>query len=281
MSGSGFFKAGRALAVGAAVGAAVAGGVWLGRKQGELATRRPLNEWVFTHMNRVMPTEPIPSPTSSFGLEERGTLPPVWYEHEGITRTLGELHERTHTTSFMVVHRGKVLVEEYPGRFAAPGVRFQCYSLSKSITSMLIGIAVDRGEPRTALGGGSLNATTRDLARLGLLMANGGHAGSGPSAAQVVPEAWVSRSRGNDNPLLQVGALVAGGGYDHYGYSNQWWTLGDGVFTGLGVHGQYLWVDPARELVIVKTSAWNTADDEGRDRETVAAFRAISDALDA
>lgn len=394
----------RTLGIGAGVGVVAAGGVWLWRHQGEIATRRPVNEWVFTHMNLLMPTEPILGPPSSHSLETRGTLPAVGYQFGGRHRALAELHERTHTTSFMVVHRGRVLTEEYPGRFAGPGVRFQCYSLTKSITSILVGIAVDRGEiasigdpvtryrpelagsaydgttveqlldmtsgvggledwtdpdapilrfqeavtqggsvlevvrsqprvaepgavfnystieshvlgwvleaatgmtlaqnasarlwrpvgaehdgyyfltrgkPRTALGGGSLNATTRDLARLGLLMANGGRVGSGPTATQVISEAWVERSRGGDNPLLQVGALDAGGGYSHYGYANQWWTLGGPgrVFTGLGVHGQYLWIDSENDLVIVKTSAWNTADDLDRDRETVAAFRAIT-----
>lgn len=397
----------RALAIGAAAGLAAAGTVWLWRKQGEIATRRPFNEWTFTHMNRVMPSEPIHAPARSRGLVAHGALPPIEYRFDGEARSLADLHRLTHTTSFMVVHRGRVLAEQYPGRFAGHGVRFQCYSLTKSVTSMLVGIALDRGEiasiddpvtryrpelvgsaydgatvahlldmcsgaggvedwtipdapilrfehavttggsvlavirslprtaepgtafnystidshmlgwvlesatglslarnaserlwtpmgaehegyyfltrgqPRTALGGGSLNATTRDLARLGLIMANGGRAGSEPDAPQIVPESWVERSRGGDRPQLQVGALVDGGGYAHYGYANQWWTLGgdERAFTGLGVHGQYLWVDPDRETVIVKTSAWSTADDEARDRETVAAFRAIAEAL--
>ncbi|MFT4231912.1 MAG: serine hydrolase [Leucobacter sp.] len=397
----------RTIALGAGLGSTAAGAVWLWRNQGEIATRRPVNEWTFTHMNRVMPTEAIPRPATCRGLAERGLLPEIEYAFDGRVRPLSDLHRRTHTTSFLVVHRGRVLAEQYPGRFAHPGTRFQCYSLSKSITSMLIGIAIERGEigsiedpvtryrpelsgsaydgptiahlldmtsgaggledwtvpdapilrfqeavttggsvldvirslprvaepgtafnystmeshvlgwvveaatgrtlaqlaserlwqpmgaehdgyyfltrgrPRTALGGGSLNASARDLARLGLIMANGGRSGSEPGAVQIVPEAWVERSRGSAAPHLQVGALVAGGGYEHYGYANQWWTLGGPhrEFTGLGVHGQYLWVDPDRETVIVKTSAWNTADDEARDLETVAAFRAITAGL--
>ena len=136
----------RGAAIGVGVGAAIAGGAWLWRKQGEIATRRPINEWTFTHMNRVMPIEEVPRPSRSRGLEARGTLPPISYEFAGRSRTLAELHERTHTTSFMAVHRGRVLSEVYPGRFAGRGVRFMCYSLSKSVTSMLVGIAVERGE---------------------------------------------------------------------------------------------------------------------------------------
>lgn len=399
-------------AIGMGVGLLAAGGTWLWKKQGELATQRPLNEWTFTHMNVVMPNKTIAASGlarakagGGVTFTEGGSLPPVAYEFDGEVRYLDELHGRTHTTSFMVVHQGKVLTEKYPGVFAGDDVRFQAYSLTKSVTSMLVGIALERGDidsiddqvtkyrpeltgsaydgvtiahllnmmsgaggvedwtvpdapiikfeeavttggsvvdvvrslprvakpgeafnystidthvlgwvlesatgmslaqnaserlwqpmgadhdgyyfltrgqPRTALGGGSLNSTTRDLARLGTLMANGGRVSADPNSAQIVPEAWVERSLGSDKPELQVGALVDGGGYEHYGYSNQWWTLGEGVFTGLGVHGQYLWVDPARDLVIVKTSAWNTADDPQRDLETVAAFKAISEQL--
>jgi len=110
-----------------------------------------------------------------------------------------------------------------------------------------------------------------------MLMANGGRVGS----EQIVPESWVLRSRGADVPSLEVGALGPSG-YPHYGYSHQWWTLGGPhrAFAALGVHGQYLWVDPDRETVIVKTSAWNSPDDPDRDRETVAALNAVVDSLE-
>ncbi|MFT4259817.1 serine hydrolase domain-containing protein [Microbacterium sp.] len=393
----------RRLIAAASVAASAAAAVWAWRNQSEIATRRPINEWTFTHMNRVMPTESAQAPAHATPLPHGAPMPPVTYSFEGETCTLPDLHRRTHTTSFVVLHRGRIVAEEYPGAFAAPDRRFQVYSLTKSVTSMLFGIALERGEiasiddpvvtyrpelagtgydgptighllnmtsgvgeledwtvrdspinrfqdavttggsildvirslpvrskpgeaflystidthvlgwvleaatgrtlaqyasehllgpigaehdayyflsrgrPRTALGGGSLNITTRDLARIGLLAMNEGRAGE----TQVVPAPWVARSRGADIPHLDVGALGASG-YPHYGYSNLWWTLGGEhrAFTGLGVHGQYLWVDPDREVVIAKTSAWTTADDEARDRETVAALTAIVEALD-
>ncbi|MFT4165779.1 MAG: serine hydrolase [Microlunatus sp.] len=354
-----------------------------------------------------MPTEPVHCadqpcllPTA---LDDQ-LISEVTYEY-GESRTLVDLHRRTHTTGFLVWHQGRVLHESYPGVFGSSRTRFQLFSLTKSVTSMLVGIAVERGEigstddqvvsylpdlrnssydgvtvehllamssgvagiedwtipdsvinrfsaavttggsvldvilstervqapgtafnystidthvlgwvlesatgsslaryaerqlwqpmgaetdayyfltrgrPRTALGGGSLNATVRDLARVGAIMARNGRVGE----TQLVPEAWVERSRGSALPHLQVGALNEGGGYPHYGYANQWWTLGGErrAFTGLGVHGQFLWVDPPSETVIVKTSAWNTADDEDKDRETCAALAAIVLAVEA
>jgi len=395
-------RIGSALGIAAVTGAAVAGAAWLWKHQGDLVTSRPLNEWAFTHMNLVLPTEevlrspdvrPLRATTSTFDFSR------ISYMFEGREYGLNELHRRTHTTGFLVARRGEVLHEIYPGRFASPSARFQLFSLTKSVTSMLIGIAIERGEiggledqvvdylpqlagsgydgvtleqlmhmssgvggvedwtipdapirrfetavttggsvldvirttpkvrdagvafnystldthvigwlleaaagrslasyaqqqlwrpmgaeydayyfltrgkPRTALGGGSLNATLRDMSRVGMVMAAGGRVGD----RQLVPEAWVQRSRGAGLAHLEVGAIDEGGGYSHYGYSNQWWTLGGErrAFTGLGVHGQYLWIDPESEIVIVKTSAWNDADDEARDRETCAALEAI------
>ncbi|MEW2571852.1 serine hydrolase [Streptomyces sp. NPDC047070] len=402
--GTGGIRAGSALAVGAAVVGVGAGASWLWRHQAGIAFSRPVNEWTFTHMSTVMPTETVSRAPESRPLPSGPRLRGFAYEYQGERRTLTELHARTRTTGFAVLHRGMLVREEYPGRFASPETRFQLFSLTKSVTSILVGIALEegalgstadkvvsyvpelagsaydgptvedllhmssgvefvedytdpassfarferavsgggslldvvrslpraaepggtfsystvdsqvlgwvlesatgltlsryahsrlwsrigterdayyfltRGRPRTALGGGSLNATVRDLARVGLLMACGGEL----DGQQVVPASWVERSRGVSMPHLAVGAL----GTDiapHYGYANQWWTL-DGErrsFTGIGIHGQYLWVDPDADVVVVKTSAWNTAEDEARDAETVSALSALVAHLEA
>jgi CubicO group peptidase (beta-lactamase class C family) len=49
----------------------------------------------------------------------------------------------------------------------------------------------------------------------------------------------------------------------------------------VGVHGQYLYVDPAARIVIVKCSAWPTQDDPARDKETISALKAIATRLSA
>jgi CubicO group peptidase (beta-lactamase class C family) len=389
--------AGRLFGAAAVLGAG-AGAAWVWKNQAQLAMRRPFNEWTFTHTDTLLPTDKVSRPARVHALPGRSHALGVTYSFQGKERDLGELHARTHTTSFLVLHRGEIVHEVYPGRFAAPGVRFQMFSLTKSVTSMLIGIAIAEGsikdvteqvtaylpefvntaydgatienlldmcsgaggyedyedpnsticqferaitnggdvhelvrdldrtsepgvrfnystldsqvlgwlleaatglplatyatsrlwepmgaefdafyfltrrQPRTAIGGGSMNAATRDLARLGLLMARGGELGG----RRIVPEAWALRSRGRAVGHLEPGAL----GLDwpaHYGYSNQWWTLGGGrrAFTGIGIHGQYIYVDPDADVVIVKTGAWPVADDEDRDLECLTAFQAI------
>jgi len=372
-------------------------------RHGDLIMRRPFNEWTFCHMNMLMPTERVargdthqPLPVDPYPLN-------LTYWFEGRDHSLAELHRRTFTTAFVVLHNGAIVHECYPGAFAGPRSRMQLFSVSKSVTSILIGIALadgaiggvqdrvtdyrpdfagtayeettlaelltmtsgvgdlevwdapdsgirrfeqavlgdgdvtdvvraaprtaapgerfnystfdaqilgwvleaatgrslaayaaerlwrhlgpdrdayywlTRGHPRTAIGAGSFNATPRDVARIGLLMANGGVA----AGREIVPSDWVRRCRGSDLPQLAVGALGPSG-YDHYGYANQWWTLGSacfGAFTAVGVNGQYLFVDPVANVVIVKCSAWPTQDDERRDRETITALRRIADHL--
>lgn len=392
----------RWMAGGTAVAAAGAGMAWLWRHQEEIAFRRPVNEWTFTHMSTVLPVAPVPAAARVRPLPQ-GELPPGFtYEFGGTRRTLEQLHARTHTTGFAVVHRGRLVHESYPGRFGGPGRRFQLFSLTKSVTSVLLGIALaegalgslddkvvtycpelagsaydgptvadlldmtsgaggvedyedpqapvnrlmravtgrgsvldvvrsvdpgadpgtffnystldtqvlgwvlegatgmplaryaaerlwsrigaetaayyglTRGRPRTAVGGGSFNATVRDMARVGLLMARGGAV----DGERIVPEAWVERGRGSGKEFLRPGALSER--YPaHYGYANQWWTLGGEhrAFTGLGIYGQFLWVDPVADVVVVKTSAWPTAEDPDRDAETVAALSALVDHL--
>jgi len=69
----------------------------------------------------------------------------------------------------------------------------------------------------------------------------------------------------------------------HYGYSNQWWTLGGErrAFTGIGVFGQYLYVDPDADVVIAKTSAWPSADDDELDTVSITGMRDLVAHLEA
>ena len=384
-----------------ATGIAVTGAAafWLWRHQGDVFSRPPLSRWTFTHMDAVMPTETVsaaPTATRPWAVAPVD-LSGFRYRHEGRERSLGDLHRRTGTTGFVVVNRGRIVHEEYPGTFAGPGRRFQLFSITKSVTSLLVGIACERGlvtldtmvsdvlssftgtaygettvdellqmssgvgdvedwtspdalinrfetavtgggavidlvraasrsdragqefnystidshilglvleevagmplarwaqqelwrplgaehdayyfltrgRPRHALAGGSFNATLRDIARVGQLVLDDGVVG----AHRVVSESWIERCHRPLYPGHAVGELGVSG-YPHYGYSTQWWLVGDrpAAITGLGVYGQYLWIDPASQTVIVRTATWPTPDDEVRDAETYAAFCAL------
>ena len=46
-------------------------------------------------------------------------------------------------------------------------------------------------------------------------------------------------------------------------------------FEGQGIHGQFLYVNPTEEVVIVVTSAWPKPWDEALERQTYAVFEAF------
>ncbi len=113
-------------------------------------------------------------------------------------------------------------------------------------------ITVDRlGAPRAA---GGVCVTLRDLARVGLLVANLGKRGS----VQVLPQAWIEDVLTNGDPQAW-----ASGDFAEYfpgrnmHYRNKWYVeRGDNpmVFC-IGIHGQNLYVFPEQQLVVAKMSS--------------------------
>jgi CubicO group peptidase (beta-lactamase class C family) len=90
-----------------------------------------------------------------------------------------------------------------------------------------------------------LDMTSRDFARFGLLYMNGGRW----DGEQIVPAAWVDAS------------LAPSPRYEGYGYKG--WLLGrvddrlpDDLFAALGHDGQYIYVIPSLELVVVRNGSY-------------------------
>lgn len=114
------------------------------------------------------------------------------------------------------------------------------------------------------------NATLRDWARLGLMLANDG-SWNGKS---IVPKDWVlaatTVATGEErlrlvDPRVQLG----------YGY--QTWLLPGGrrAFALRGYRGQWVIVDPGSKLVLVQTAA-RPADDAGADQELFKLWDSVS-----
>ncbi|MCQ4630289.1 beta-lactamase family protein [Shinella sp. CPCC 100929] len=131
-------------------------------------------------------------------------------------------------------------------------------------------ISVDAiGTPRTA---GGVSMTARDLARLGELLRNGG----ARDGKQIVPEAWIRDMQENgDKEAWQQGRNVD---LPNGRYRSQWYQSGeaDQAFCAIGIHGQWLYVDPSTETVIVKLSSHPEplGDEENQDLFTF--LRALS-----
>ena len=111
---------------------------------------------------------------------------------------------------------------------------------------------------------GAFNAVLRDYGRVAQMMLNGGMA----NGQRILPQAWVEES------------TTPGPGFDGSGrgYAYLWWTLENTeAFFMLGGEGQYVFVDPATETVVVKLSHIPVGEQGTRaGDETLAFLRAVS-----
>ncbi|MEN0000716.1 MAG: serine hydrolase [Pseudomonadota bacterium] len=120
------------------------------------------------------------------------------------------------------------------------------------------------------ISGCCIQAAALDYARIGQFMLEDGVA----NGERIVPEGWVA-----DATRLQVAVP-----YDpirDYGY--QWWPMANGTYQAGGIFGQGIFVDPARELVIVTHSSWQDPRGvvAGQTAERYAFYAAVQAAIDA
>lgn len=112
---------------------------------------------------------------------------------------------------------------------------------------------------------GGLNMRTRDYARFGQMILQGGQW----QGRQVVPEAWVT-------------AMTAPQAADGTLYGFQWWLPADpspGEVMARGIYGQWLYINPARGVVIAVNSADRGFEDPGVEDGWIARLRAMAAAL--
>ncbi len=99
-----------------------------------------------------------------------------------------------------------------------------------------------------------INAVLRDYARFGMLLANYGAI----DGKQVIPAEWVKAATTPAADHLKVGTATPNNGY---GYQTWITHRTEPRFAALGVHGQAIYVDPVRKLVVVHTGVWADGDD--------------------
>ena len=131
-------------------------------------------------------------------------------------------------------------------------------------------ITLDRmGTPRAA---GGLNGIPRDIARLGLIVAAGG--------AGIVPSDFVDDlTTGGDPAQWAIGDYaewLPGGCYRSCWYQPR---LDPGCVMAVGIHGQMIYVDRPRGVVVVKQSSWDTPDNNDLHTDAERACRAIARSL--
>ena len=136
-------------------------------------------------------------------------------------------------------------------------------------------ITVDRIGGARAAGGKCLLA--RDLARVGMMMANGGQR----DGKQIIPASWIEDIVKNGDPQ----AWKDGDFYENMGqrdihYRSKWYIQrgAEPMIFGIGIHGQFLFVDPARKLSVAWFSSQHAPMDSepfGKTLATIERIRAL------
>jgi CubicO group peptidase (beta-lactamase class C family) len=108
------------------------------------------------------------------------------------------------------------------------------------------------------MAGGNFNATLRDYARLGIVLANDGARPDDPQRKQVIPRDYLLEAT---DWHRVPDAFRPGKATPYQGYGYLFWLLPGEQrrFSLLGVYGQMIFVDPQLRLVMVQTAANATA----------------------
>ncbi|MCF8069303.1 MAG: beta-lactamase family protein [Desulfobacterales bacterium] len=131
----------------------------------------------------------------------------------------------------------------------------------------------------SAMACGGFNLTLRDLGRFGLMMLHEGE----HNGRQIIPGSYIhdTRFKGDNLAWLNAEDDQMRKFYPQGSYHNQFWNTGNihGAYFGVGIHGQYVYIDPKADLVIVKFSSEPTALPELMTENTLLGFETIAKAL--
>ncbi len=115
------------------------------------------------------------------------------------------------------------------------------------------------------MAGCCLQMRLRDFARFGQFVLEDGRI----NGKSIVPDGWFDTAT-----QIQV-PLWPGAGY---GYG--WWIFNGDSFEALGIHGQMIYIDPSRKLVIAVNSAWPEAESNERHIAVANFVKSITDEID-
>jgi CubicO group peptidase (beta-lactamase class C family) len=155
------------------------------------------------------------------------------------------------------------------GLDVATGEAEQQYALEHLLTPLGISAVAwetdDRGYNNGAAG---IQLRTRDLAKIGQLVLQNGRTAS----QQVVPADWLNQSLTVRERIENRYGVVTG---LNYGYL--WW-LTDTFWLAWGFRGQYIYIVPSQQLVVVATSALDAP--ENSDDEAISVLDLIASGIE-
>ncbi|PBC04543.1 serine hydrolase [Mesorhizobium sp. WSM3860] len=163
-----------------------------------------------------------------------------------------------------------ILVERASGKRVSDLLSEKLWLPLRAASEMSVTVDME-GTARTA---GGMSMTPRDLARIGEMMRQGGTA----NGRRIVPEAWVrdTVAKGGSHEAWRRGAMLFL--FPKGRYRNKWYQMGraSGAFCGIGIHGQWIYVNPSDEVVIAKMSSQPEPVDDQLDLDIVAFFETLS-----
>ncbi len=121
-------------------------------------------------------TRQVTPPPTATALPSAGNSPTVSYVYKGSSYTLAQYLDRQRATGLLILKNGEIVAEHYRyGR--TPDARFLSFSMAKSVTSLLVGMALQQGHIKSiddtaetydkSLAGSPYGATTvRQLLRM-------------------------------------------------------------------------------------------------------------------
>lgn len=125
----------------------------------------------------------------------------------------------------------------------------------------------------TPFAGGGLNASLRDLARVGEMMRRGGLW----QGQQIIPRKAIEDIlKGGSKEAFA--ASIYGKTLKGWSYRNMWWITENenGAYMARGVHGQAIYIDPAAQMVIVRLASSPHSSNLELDATSLPAYEAVS-----
>ena len=104
-----------------------------------------INSFTFRETDRVFESRPVERSGPVWALPPGAALTPPVIEFGGETRGYGRFVEDTFTNALLVIRDGRIVFEDYRNK-SDEHTRFISFSMAKTITAMLVGIALDQGK---------------------------------------------------------------------------------------------------------------------------------------
>lgn len=104
-----------------------------------------INAFNFRHSAEMFETRKVARAGTVRDLPQGTRIAPPDYAYNGKTRSYDDFARRTYTNALLVIRDGKVVFEDYRNN-ARPSDRFISFSMAKSITSLLVGFALEQGK---------------------------------------------------------------------------------------------------------------------------------------